>query len=170
MTEYWRRCSACKQEIPFEGRYYVCSVSSCNSKRTGLFFCSVECWDTHLPTARHRSDAGAIEEKAPSALEAVRDNAENKRVLESSSCQDGNREAKGPAMEKHNPKTLSTDILVVASKVKKYIKDKSGMNTSASTMEALTRVIIAVCDQGIENADKAERKTVLDRDIPGVQF
>jgi len=59
------------------------------------------------------------------------------------------------------------DALVVASKVKKYIKDKSGMNTSASVMDVLTGVISKVCDQAIENAKTDGRKTVMDRDFPG---
>ena len=42
-------------------RYWRCSVSTCNSGRVKLYFCSVACWDAHLPTARHRS-AFAIEE------------------------------------------------------------------------------------------------------------
>jgi hypothetical protein len=38
-------------------------LSTCNSGRWKLTFCSVCCWDIHLPEARHR-DAGAIEEVA----------------------------------------------------------------------------------------------------------
>jgi len=41
-------------------------VSTCNRVRTGLFFCSMECWEGHLPTARHR-DAWAEEKRAPKA-------------------------------------------------------------------------------------------------------
>ena len=32
----------------------VCSVSTCNQTRTALAFCTVSCWDAHLPVARHR--------------------------------------------------------------------------------------------------------------------
>lgn len=57
------------------------------------------------------------------------------------------------------------EILVVVSKVKKKIKELSGMNTSASAMEALTRVVERECEKAI-NAAKAEgRKTVMDRDF-----
>jgi len=57
------------------------------------------------------------------------------------------------------------EILVIASKVKKYIKEKSGMSTSASVMEALTQIIQDQCDKAIENAQSNKRKTVMDRDF-----
>jgi hypothetical protein len=63
MPEQFAVCSACKKAIPMGARYYRCSVSTCNSGRMKLSFCSVRCWDVHLPEARHR-DAGAIEEIA----------------------------------------------------------------------------------------------------------
>lgn len=31
-----------------------CSVSTCNSGKVKLLFCSASCWDSHLPGARHR--------------------------------------------------------------------------------------------------------------------
>ena len=170
MSDVWKRCSVCKKEIAFGGSYYVCSVSTCNRKRTGLTFCSVDCWDAHLPTVRHRSDAGAIEETAPSRAEALAAEAaaarpappaaEPRRSVPAGQEMGGARAGEG---------TMPTDVLVVASKVKQYIRDRSGMNTSASTMEALTRCVIALCEKGIENAREAERKTVMDRDIPPVE-
>src|SRR5580704_13254131 len=60
----WRKCSVCKKAIGFGARYYTCSVSTCNSQRTGYVFCSVPCFDAHIPGAKHR-DAAAMEEKAP---------------------------------------------------------------------------------------------------------
>lgn len=58
-----------------------------------------------------------------------------------------------------------SQVLVVASKVKAYIKEKSGMNTSASVMEALTKVIEHECNRAIEKAQGEKRKTVMDRDF-----
>lgn len=58
-----------------------------------------------------------------------------------------------------------SEVLVVASKVKKLIKDKSGMSTSASVMDALTKVIEKECQRAIENAQSDKRKTVMDRDF-----
>ncbi len=65
MAQVFKKCSVCKRDILCGAIYYTCSVSTCNRKRTQLFFCSVECWDSHLPEARHRPDAGAIEQTAP---------------------------------------------------------------------------------------------------------
>lgn len=58
-----------------------------------------------------------------------------------------------------------SQVLVVASKVKGYIKEKSGMNTSASVVEALTKIIENECNKAIENAKSDKRKTVMDRDF-----
>ena len=57
------------------------------------------------------------------------------------------------------------EVLVVASKLKAYIKEKSGMKTSASVLEVLSNRIRQLCDQAIETADRDGRKTVLDRDF-----
>ncbi|HEX5034385.1 MAG TPA: hypothetical protein VFW62_07905, partial [bacterium] len=59
------------------------------------------------------------------------------------------------------------EVLVVASKIKKYIKDKAGMNTSASTMDALSALVTRALDQAIESAKNDSRKTVMDRDLQG---
>ena len=57
------------------------------------------------------------------------------------------------------------EVLVVASKLKAYIKEKSGMKTSASVLGVLSDRIRQLCDQAIETADRDGRKTVLDRDF-----
>jgi len=59
------------------------------------------------------------------------------------------------------------EVLVVASKIKKYIKDKSEMNTSAAVFDVLTKLIQTQCDQAIEKAKQDGRKTVMDRDFTG---
>ncbi|OGQ26179.1 MAG: hypothetical protein A3F89_07155 [Deltaproteobacteria bacterium RIFCSPLOWO2_12_FULL_50_11] len=60
-----------------------------------------------------------------------------------------------------------SELLVVASKVKQYVREKSdGMNTSATFLEALTESVKKVCDQAIERARQDGRKTVKDRDLP----
>jgi len=60
-----------------------------------------------------------------------------------------------------------SDLLVVTSKVKKYIKEKAQMSTSANSMAALTQKVKEACDQAIQNAQADGRKTVMDRDING---
>lgn len=57
------------------------------------------------------------------------------------------------------------DILVVTSKVKKFIKEKSEMNTSAETIDILSKAIEKLCLKGIESAKADGRKTVMARDI-----
>lgn len=58
-----------------------------------------------------------------------------------------------------------SEILVVTSKVKKIIKEKGGMNTSAATVDVLSKAIEKLCMKGIESAKADGRKTVMDRDI-----
>jgi len=50
--------------------------------------------------------------------------------------------------------------------MKKYIKAKSGFNTSENVLKALSEHVRALCDQAIRNAGQDERKTVMDRDFP----
>jgi histone H3/H4 len=57
------------------------------------------------------------------------------------------------------------EVLVVASKVKAFIKEKSGMNTSATVMEALSKSVERECERAIESAKRDKRKTVMDRDF-----
>src|SRR5438132_231221 len=58
------RGSVCKGEIKWSAPWFKCTVSTCNRTRVALAFCSTDCWDTHLPEARHR-DPGFTEHKAP---------------------------------------------------------------------------------------------------------
>ena len=58
-----------------------------------------------------------------------------------------------------------SEVLVVASKVKKYIKEKSGMATSANVMEKLTQIIQDECNKAIDAAQGDKRKTVMDSDV-----
>jgi histone H3/H4 len=60
---------------------------------------------------------------------------------------------------------MSDEVLVVVSKLKKYIKDCSEMNTAGSVAEALSNAIRRMCDKAIQNAKNDGRKTVMDRDF-----
>ena len=64
MSESWKTCSSCKKPIEFNTAYWICSVSTCNQKRTGWIFCKVECWDAHVPKMSHRQ-CWAVECKSP---------------------------------------------------------------------------------------------------------
>jgi len=58
-----------------------------------------------------------------------------------------------------------SEVLVVASKLKSYIKEKSSMNTSSAVMGALSQRVRTLCDEAIESARRDGRKTVMDRDF-----
>jgi histone H3/H4 len=60
----------------------------------------------------------------------------------------------------------SQEVLVVASKVKTYIKANGDMKTSGSVLQTLSDRLRRLCDEAIESARSDGRKTVLDRDIP----
>lgn len=66
----------------------------------------------------------------------------------------------------HLNDVVDRDILIVVSKLKKYIKDRSGMNCSDAVAEVLSDHIRVLCDDSIRAAGRDERKTVLDRDVP----
>lgn len=59
-----------------------------------------------------------------------------------------------------------SDVLVVVSKVKTFIKTNSGFNTSGSVAAVLSKIVEKECMKAIENAKAEGRKTVMDRDFP----
>ena len=189
--DVWMLCSACRKPIRFGATHWVCSVSTCNRDRTRLVFCSVACWDSHVATLRHR-DAWAVEalraeprgdarvrdgparrEPAPAptppgqprrrATDARRASVDARRPRRPVRPAPSPLTRAGPALSNHYD---HDDVLVVVSKVKKYIRDRSGMNTSDAVAEALGAHVRKVCDDAIRNAGRDGRKTVLDRDVP----
>jgi LSD1 subclass zinc finger protein len=48
-------CSMCRKPIAVGAKVVKCAVSTCNTGRVKLVFCSASCWDSHLPNARHRT-------------------------------------------------------------------------------------------------------------------
>ncbi len=58
-----------------------------------------------------------------------------------------------------------SENLVVVSKVKKYIKNKAGMNTSASVMDQLSKIVEKEIERAVQSAKSDNRKTVMDRDF-----
>lgn len=177
----WLRCSACRRELRFGRPHWTCSVSTCNRSRTRLVFCSVACWDSHVATLRHR-DAWAVEERAPTREEWARQQAaEAVEAAEAAAVTAAPpaRSAGEPAAPRRVVASPSApapaappladaerDILVVVSKLKKYVKDRSGMNTSDNVAEVLSDHLRALCDEAIRAAGADGRKTVLDRDVP----
>jgi histone H3/H4 len=166
---FWKRCSSCKNEIPFSTTYWVCSVSTCNRKRTGMVFCSVGCWEMHRPMMRHRDDY-AVEQRSPSKDVWLREQSEQDDDDDEPATSSRRRvSVAAPATASDGEEDLDNDILVVASKLKKYIRARSGMNTSDSVMSALSAHVRAICNQAIRTAAQDGRKTVMDRDLPPIE-
>ncbi|MFM1848526.1 MAG: hypothetical protein RL417_2000 [Pseudomonadota bacterium] len=65
-----------------------------------------------------------------------------------------------------NDAALEQEVLVVVSKLKNYIRLKSGLNTSGNVATVLSEIVRRECDQAIEKAKSDGRKTVMDRDFP----
>ena len=167
----WRRCSACKKPIGFGETYWTCSVSSCNRARTALFFCSVSCWEVHLPVARHR-EAWAEEQTAPRESEAAAEASaaaprKRRRLIRA-----GQKPARtgagssGAGSPSGVPSGVPREVLVIASRLKEYIRATSGFSTSDRVLEPLSEIVRDVCDRAARNAAAEGRKTVLDRDVP----
>jgi len=57
------------------------------------------------------------------------------------------------------------EVLIVVSKLKQYIRAKSGMNTAGNVPPRLSEIIRGLCDEAIERARADGRKTVMDRDF-----
>lgn len=176
--ESFRLCTTCKKPIGFGADYLQCSVSTCNRAKLAQFFCTLACWDAHLPEARHR-DAWAEPVKAPTREafrreqledqdreqrsaareQAMSDEADKRRRVVSGGS-GGNIGSGGDGDE-----ALPHDVLVVVSKLKAYVKARSGMNTSDGVTDVLSAKLRKLCDGAIEEARADGRKTVLDRDF-----
>ena len=151
----WRRCSACKKPIALEGTYWICNVSTCNRKRTGLAFCTVSCWEVHLPGANHR-ESWALERTAPATREEVAGDAPRptrRRIATPPSTRSGSTDP-------------PEEGLIVASRLKDYVRARAGFNCSERVLEPLSILVRRACDEAIKNARREGRKTLLDRDIP----
>ena len=186
-NDLWRRCSACKNPILHRATYWVCSVSTCNRKRTGMAFCTVSCWEVHLPIANHR-ESWAVEEKAPGTGSFIEDtNRESARATRGSvsrrapkprpkpdvvpvSRSAGSHEASRPAPQsppaEREAHAVEQELLVIVSRMKEYIRWKSGFNTSDRVAGPLSDIVRKACNEAIQAAERDERKTVLDRDVP----
>ena len=57
------------------------------------------------------------------------------------------------------------EVLVVTSKVKKFIKETGDCNTSSETVAVLSKAVEMLCQKGIDSAKADGRKTVMARDI-----
>src|SRR5262245_5522137 len=170
MPGVFRRCSSCKQDIALGAKYWVCSVSTCNRNRTALAFCSTDCWDAHLGYVNHR-ESWAEERRAPLTAEAppttpaapssVNPPREPRRTIAAAPAP---QPPPGAARRPEPPR----EVLIVASKLKAYIRERSDMNTSDRVFDVLSDELRRIADRAIDEARRNERKTVLDRDFAAV--
>lgn len=186
--KYWRKCAVCKKEIELGAIYQKCNVTSCKKH----VFCSVECWDTHQSIMGHKS-AWAEENRAPKVLSvedlrerslqesepsvavgSVSSDGASRRILidpnkarltESGICTQVRSTSHQIANANNIDDELATDILIVASKLKKYVKDRYNLNTSANVFDKLSDYVRKITDQACEHAINDGRKTVMDRDF-----
>lgn len=142
----WRRCGSCKKPINLGATYYLCGISTCRKSA----YCSVPCFDDHTPIFRHK-DAWAEERVAPKVQDAE--------------SQQGSRLETARLVGNAKSSDVPREVLVVASKLKDYIRAKSGMNTSASVLDRISDMIRLQCDKAIDRASGDNRKTVMDRDF-----
>jgi len=171
-AEFFRLCTTCKKPIGFGADYMQCSVSTCNRAKLAQFFCTLACWDAHVPEARHR-DAWAEPMKAPTREAFRREQQEEQEREARSSARESRESAMSDEADKRRrvvgtapaAQDLPADVLVVVSKLKAYVKARSGMNTSDAVVDVLSAKIRRLCDAAIEVAQADGRKTVLDRDF-----
>lgn len=146
----WKKCGSCKKDILFGRPYQKCSVSSCHK----LIFCSVDCWDQHVPVMNHKN-AWAEEEMAPHSNQGNQEIESGRRILVTSKM----TESTSSSSE------LDQEILIVASKFKSYIKTKHGLNTSAEVMDKLSQIVRKISDEASRHAISEGRKTIMERDF-----
>ena len=60
---------------------------------------------------------------------------------------------------------IERDVLVVVSKLKAYVRARSGMNTSDGVSEVLSEIVRELCDAAVQRAAAEGRKTLLARDF-----
>jgi histone H3/H4 len=147
---YWRKCGSCKKDIGFNTTYQLCNVSGCKKH----VYCSVDCWDIHNTVMNHKS-AWAEENISPRSENAtpIPEVSAPRRIIVGT---------KTPEVQSTGNET---EILIVASKLKQYIKDKYDFNTSANVMEVLSKIVRQHSDRAVARAKNEGRKTLMDRDF-----
>jgi hypothetical protein len=145
---YWRKCGRCKQEISWGGTYQQCSVSSCRK----FAYCSVDCWSVHNSVMGHMS-AYAQEEKVPNKNGDI---GIRRKIIIS---------AKQSSALSSVASNVELDVLIVASKLKKYVKDRHNLSTSANVIDRLSELVRDLVDGAVVEVRQEERKTLMDRDF-----
>lgn len=162
---FWAKCSSCKKGILFAAKYYLCTVSTCRHPRTGFRFCSTDCWDAHLGNARHR-EAWAEEAFAPKTSTPSASPLTSSQPFSPTPTRKIYEPKVAETSSVHVPNNLET--LVVVSKVKQLISDRSDFNTSQCCIDSLSKKVAEIALKAINSARNAGRKTVMGRDVDNI--
>jgi len=104
--------------------------------------------------------AGNIESPSMSSSGPVR------RIIVSNPNSTGSSsKSVGPLAADGNQGLSEDEVLIVVSKLKNYIREKSEMNTSGDVPDVLSQFVRRLCDGAIEEARRDGRKTVMARDF-----
>jgi histone H3/H4 len=112
---------------------------------------------------RHR-DAWAEKAKAPSRESYLAELAEDAEE----EAKQADEADKARRIVGLSDDALPKDVLVVVSKLKAYVKARSGMSTSDGAMDVLSGHLRKLCDDAIRHAGTAGRRTVMDRDFEAI--
>lgn len=119
---------------------------------------------------RHR-DAWAEPVQAPTLeqyLVELRDEAEERQRSEKRELSMPDEDEKGRRIVGLSDDGIPKEVLVVVSKLKSYVKARSGMSTSDGVIDVLSKHLRELCDDAIQHAATAGRKTVMDRDFEAI--
>lgn len=109
------------------------------------------CFDRHLLIQRHK-DAWAEEKVAPAV---------SPQTQTTVSRIDTAHKVMASSLQSNVPK----EVLIIASKLKDYIKTTSGLSTSTTVLDRLSDMVRIQCDRAAIRAKGQGRKTVMDRDF-----
>lgn len=150
---FWRRCGNCKKEIGFNKTYQVCGNSGCQK----FAYCSIDCWSLHNSIMNHKN--GWCEDRiSPATLESEKNISGVRRIVAPAATAAAQNVTSPSAESNH-------EILIVASKLKQFVKEKHDLNTSLDVMEVLSHYVRKITDQACLNAKSDGRKTLMDRDF-----
>lgn len=165
--DVFKVCSNCKKPIRYGTVWWACSVSTCNRGKTAVYFCSVDCVDSHAPVLRHRS-YWAEEQRAPTRAQVEAELAREREAEREKEQRAEETRRRVVELDVRGTGEVPREVLVVASRLKAYVRERSGMNTSDTVMEILSDHLRALVEVAMRNAAEEGRKTVLDRDVPPV--
>lgn len=147
------------------------------------------CWDAHVPTMSHRPGVWAIEERAPEPAAVPPESPA--RATASPPVERGVSPAGGGAPERRptpvaaaaadrrsaptavaperrivpTPEPARDEVLIIASRLKEFVKEEADFNTSAEVLEVLSDLVRRETRDAIRNARAEGRRTVMARDF-----